>query len=446
MSVCCVVFTICKEGVQPLLFSLPLEDAAGTHTRANAHRHNAESLLGTLKFVHQGADHAAASHAKRVAKRDGTTLRVQLCLGDTELLNAVGCLGSERLIDLKDVNIVDGEAAVLESSRDSVCGADSHNLRGHTSDREANDAAVDSATEARCDVSPGKEDARSAISHLGRVSSSRGTVLLEGRLKLGEALKSRLRSDTVVLVDHHLCLITIFVLDDGLVGRNLSLEITGLLGGGSLLVALDGKGVLLGAAHTELSGNVLRSDSHWHQAVAGRLVLKDLLSKQVRVDLVGHVGVGHRLESTTDADGDLAGADRVRDRGHGLQARGAQAVDARNAGGIRVASHEHGHTSVGRSGARVEHVSNDNILDECLVDAGLLSNSFEAGLEHGLETSVSLGTSLCAGHCRARHSNDHDIVVSLRAHTATIVTCVLCEVLVNLVESLHDFAALSAKV
>ena len=134
-------------------------------------------------------------------------------------------------------------------------------------------------------------------------------------------------------------------------------------------MAGDSQCVLSRTVNAELSSHVLRSDTHGHEAVVSLLALEDLLAEQVRVNLVRHLRIAHRLEATADTDVDLAGANGVRNCGNCLEARGAQAVDSLNGSSFGIASHEHGHARVSGGGAWVEHVSNDDVLNERLVNA-----------------------------------------------------------------------------
>ena len=159
--------------------SFPLEDTAGTHASADAHAYNTETLLSALKFAHEGADHAAAGHTEGVAEGHGAALGVKLLSGNAELLYAVRGLRCESLVDFKDINIVHGEAAVVEGGRDGVSGANAHDLGRDTSDGEANNTAIDAGTETSSNISAGEEDAAGTIGDLTGVASGGGATLLE---------------------------------------------------------------------------------------------------------------------------------------------------------------------------------------------------------------------------------------------------------------------------
>lgn len=304
-----------------------------------------------------------------MAEGDGAALGVKLFLGHAQLLHAVGSLAGEGLVDLENVDIVNRQAAVLQGGGDGVSGSDAHDLWGDTSDRKADDTAVDAATQSIGHISARQKDARGAVGDLARVSGSGSAVLLEGGLELAEASCGSVGANTVVLVHGHFGLIAIFVLYNCLVWSDLSLEQTSGLGSSCLLVALDGHGVLGGTVDTELSGDVLRRDTHGHEAVVGRLALEDFLTKEVWIDLVGHLRISHRLEATANTDIDLSRANRICNRGDSLQPGRAETVDGSDAGRLWVASHEHGHARISGGRAWVEHVADANVFHKRLVDS-----------------------------------------------------------------------------
>lgn len=279
-----------------------------------------------------------------MAEGDRTALRVQLLSRHAQFLDAVAGLGSEGLVDLKNVNVVHRQTCSFEGSRDSKGWTDTHNLRGNTSNREANDSANDAAPVSIGEISARQQNARGAISHLTRVSGSGSAILLESRLQFGKTFDGGLGSDTVILVHSDRSLVAVLVLYNGVVWSDLSLEKSRC--SCSLLVAGGCHSVLGGAINSEFFGDILRGDSHRHETVVGCLTVEDTLTKKVRVDLVGHHSIAHRLEATANADLDLTSANGVRYRGDSLKTRAAEAVDARDAGRLRVASHEHGHTGV----------------------------------------------------------------------------------------------------
>jgi len=243
--------------------------------------------------VHESDDHATASHAERVTEGKSTTLRVELRLGYAKFLDSVGCLRGECLVDLKNVDVVNAEAAVLKSGGDGVGGADSHNLGRDTSHSEADNTAVNFAAIADGNISTCQEDAGCAIGHLGRVTSGGGSALLESGLQLGKTSQGSGGSNTIVPVDHDFGLISVLVLHDGLVNGNLCLEKASSIGSGGFRVTLNSELVLLGAGDTELSSDIFGGNSHRHEAVVGGLAFKDSLSEKVRVNLVRHDSVAH---------------------------------------------------------------------------------------------------------------------------------------------------------
>jgi hypothetical protein len=144
-------------------------------------------------------------------------------------------------------------------------------------------------------------------------------VLLEGWLELAESLKSSVASDTIVHVNNDLFVLSVLVSDGGGVDGDLVLRPSLLLGAGSLLVALDSHLILLLSGDAVLGDNVLGSNSHWHEAEVGLLVLEDLLGEGRWVDHALHWEKRHGLDTASHADLDLSGGNLVGDAHDGLE-------------------------------------------------------------------------------------------------------------------------------
>jgi len=107
-----------------------------------------------------------------MAECDGASSWVQLFLGNTELLDAVSSLARKGFIDLKNVNVVDLEAGILEGCWDGQSGTNTHDVRRHSSNSKADNSAVDLASEFLCHISASQEDTRSTIGDLAGIASS----------------------------------------------------------------------------------------------------------------------------------------------------------------------------------------------------------------------------------------------------------------------------------
>lgn len=124
------------------------------------------------------------------------------------------------------------------------------------------------------------------------------TVLREGGLELGEALRSDAVPDAIILVhnDGRLLLrLGVGPLDGN--GDDLISELARLVGSSSLLEGLGGELVLDLARDTIVLGDVLGRDTHGQQAVLGILVFENLV-RNVRCRACS-VPVGHRLNAST---------------------------------------------------------------------------------------------------------------------------------------------------
>jgi hypothetical protein len=102
-----------------------------------------------------------------------------------------------------------------------------------------------------------QQDSGSTVGDLRSITGSGGTGGGEGRLQFGKALNSRLGTNAFVLVNNNgLGVLAILIQDGDGTGEDLLLEVTGLLGSGSLLVRLGREGILLSTSETVVSSNV----------------------------------------------------------------------------------------------------------------------------------------------------------------------------------------------
>merc|ERR1711865_1031200 len=62
-----------------------------------------------------------------------------------------------------------------------------------------------------------------------------------------------------------------------------------------------------------LGSDIVRSNSHWDQAISSNFVIVDFFRKHVNIDGSLHVSSAHALDSTTNSDLDLVGSDSVGD-------------------------------------------------------------------------------------------------------------------------------------
>ena len=372
-----------------------------------------------------------------MAESDGTTTGVELLLGHSQLSHAVGSLTGEGLVDFENINLVLGKASLLQGGGDSESGSNSHNSGRHTSDGEADKAANDLAAELVGNISSSEQNAGSTISNLTGVTGSGGATLLESGLQLGEALEGGSGSSSIISVNKNFLLVAILVLNNGGVGSDFRLGPSHLLGMSSLGVTINSELILSLTVDTELSSDILGSDTHRHEASLSLLVLVDGRGKKVGVDGVHHGAIAHGLNTSTNSNSDFTGLDGVSNSSDGLESGGAETVDALNASGLGVASEEHTHTGSGGTSTALEHVADNDILNLGLVNSSLLGDSIEDGSEHSFGTSVLLGSLLSSSHGSSSQTNDDNVVVSLGANSLSIEVCVVFELRVQVLKSLH---------
>src|SRR5439155_16826268 len=93
-----------------------LQDRGHALAAADAHRLEAEGLVVELEPVDEGGGDAGAGHAERVPDGDGAAVHVELVAERVEpdLPRARDDPRGERLVDLHQVDVVDGHAPLLE--------------------------------------------------------------------------------------------------------------------------------------------------------------------------------------------------------------------------------------------------------------------------------------------------------------------------------------------
>jgi hypothetical protein len=105
------------------------EHSSHPHPGADAHAVDEHPAAGLLGDIQGSGDLARASASQRVADGNSTAIDVDLLEGDLEVLYAEDGLRRERLVDLVEVDVVEGDAREVECARDGVGWADTHDPR-----------------------------------------------------------------------------------------------------------------------------------------------------------------------------------------------------------------------------------------------------------------------------------------------------------------------------
>ena len=106
-----------------------LHDHGHALAAADAHRLEAEGVVRVLQAVEQRGHDAGAGHPERVAEGDRPAVDVELLLGDAEVPGRGDHLGGERLVDLDEVDVVDGHSGAGERLAARLDRPEAHDLR-----------------------------------------------------------------------------------------------------------------------------------------------------------------------------------------------------------------------------------------------------------------------------------------------------------------------------
>mmetsp|Transcript_14653 Transcript_14653/g.22288 ORF Transcript_14653/g.22288 Transcript_14653/m.22288 type:complete len:205 (-) Transcript_14653:265-879(-) len=197
-----------------------------------------------------------------MAQCDGSTLGIHLLHRNVQVLHRHCRLRSKCFVDLVDVDVVHLQACFVQSRRNRISRADTHDLGVDSDHSEAAHPGENRQAQLLGSAATSQEHQGSTVRDLTCVASSCGTSLLEGCLQLGETLEVGLRSGALVGFNDHLRRLAIFVLDGRCYRNNLRIEEPLLLRSHCLGMRADGHLVLGLARNLPLLSHILRGDAH----------------------------------------------------------------------------------------------------------------------------------------------------------------------------------------
>ena len=215
-------------------------------------------LVGVAQAVDQGGHDAGAGHAERVADGDGAAVDVELVPRDAEVLGRRDDLGGERLVDLDEVDVVDGHAGAGEGLAAGLDRAEAHDLGVQAGDARGDDPGERREAElGGLGVAHDHHRGGAVVQRAG-VAGGDLAVGPEHRLQVGEALGGGAGPDAVVAGDGDRLALVV----DGVDRGDLVLPEAVLERGGGPLLREGGELVHLLAAHVLELGDVLGGLAH----------------------------------------------------------------------------------------------------------------------------------------------------------------------------------------
>lgn len=250
-----------------------------------------------------------------MAHSDRATTDVDLLIRKAKVIDREDSLAGERLVDLKEVDIILGDASLRKDLRDCECRADSvnrvntishavskdvpHDLGWDTNDGRCGEFADDGETEPLRHRATRKKHRSSTVRNLGGVTCVGRAILRKRGLELAQALECNAFTDTIVAVhDNLLLLLSLRINALRRDWDDLSGKLARLLCRGGFAERLSGEFVLGGTGDFELRGDVFGGDTHGDEAVLGLLVRENLLRERFGLRR-GPVAVSHRLDTST---------------------------------------------------------------------------------------------------------------------------------------------------
>ncbi|ROV93349.1 hypothetical protein VSDG_06889 [Cytospora chrysosperma] len=321
-----------------------LNDYSRSTTATVANTSNTNLGLLLLEYRRQGGDNTGSRASQRVTNGNGAAEDVDLLSVEAQQLHVGQGNDGESLVDLVEVNLLGGDAGVLDGLGDGQRGGGRELLR-----------CVGGVTPAE-DLGDGL-DAQLLQLGLGDQDDGASTVVDGGGVGGGDGAGARDEDwpGSLELVDVQVLDLVITLDLDGRLATaaadldrgNLALEDTGLGGSLGLLVGLDGVFVLVLTGDAVGGGAQLSLHAHELLLAVGvpQTVLLHAINQGAVAVLdtgaqVGEVvrGVGHGLGTTSNNDISVAGHDGLGTQDDGLHAGRADLVNRRAHNGIAEAT------------------------------------------------------------------------------------------------------------
>ena len=99
-----------------------------------------------------------------------TPIQINLLMRNLQMINREQRLTRKRLINLKEINIIESKSRQVEDAGDGVGGADTHDARGHADGGCCYEFAEDGEVEAVCGGQAGEDHGSCAVGDLACVA------------------------------------------------------------------------------------------------------------------------------------------------------------------------------------------------------------------------------------------------------------------------------------
>src|SRR5690554_4005469 len=242
----------------------PLDEHGDTLAYTYTHGAQGVAAAGALQLQGGGHQQAGAGHAQRVAQGDGAAVGVDpgVVVLDAQLTHDREALCGEGFVQFDDVDLVDGQALLVQQLAYCRYRADAHDARldaggGHAEDPGDRLEAVF----LHC-VGTGDQHGGGAVVDAGGVAGGNAAVFTEGCGQCGQFLQGRGAGVLVLVEDQRLLLAT-----GDLDGDDLFIKDAVGLGFGGLFLGAQGEQILVFTGDVELLGNVLGGLRHGVDAV-----------------------------------------------------------------------------------------------------------------------------------------------------------------------------------
>ena len=400
-----------SHGDCPHVYFLHLDDHGSAHAAADAQSRQALVAASLLHLVDEGDEDTRAGCADGVTQSDGAAVDVQLLFGDLQLSADCDRLRGERFVRFEQIDVVYGQAGLVQRLLGSGDGADAHD-GGIDACGSVGDDLAQRGDAQFCGLFSAHDDqSRRGVVDAGSVGCGHFAVLLEGGLQLGHLLEGSAELGIFVGIE-----------DDGVAlllgddhGNDLVLELAGLDGGFGLLLGLQGEFVEFFSGDAPLIGNVLSGHAHviLVESVPQTVVDHDVDHLRVEHSRApagsGH-GVGsqgHGFGTACDDDVSVAGLDDLSGETYAAKTGTADLIDGHCGSLLRETCCQGDLACDVLTQAGLQYAAEYELVDLFGLDASSLNSLFDNRLTEGNSGGVLQGSAEAADGCSGCAGNDY---------------------------------------
>ena len=215
--------------------------------------------------MQQGGGQLGAGATQGVSQGDGTAIDINQLQIQIEFLDDGQGLGGEGFVEFDQIDVALFQPGHLQGCRNRLDRTDTHDLRGDSSDREADKARQGFGVDRFKKLFRYNQDRRRTIGHLRARAGGDRAVQFERRGQPGEPCEAGVSTHAIINADQLAIFLQLIVENQRLFHLHRNYFVAEAAGGNRccrFLVTANCKDILLLAADSVFIGNQFGGDAH----------------------------------------------------------------------------------------------------------------------------------------------------------------------------------------